>query len=111
MKKLKKYITKFFRKIYIYYFNRKYVKESLKARKGSCKKCGSCCYNFGTKCPFLSKDNKCIIYKIRPIQCRIGPIDKQQQIVGGYEDKCGFYWGKKKSEKKLSKRSKNQKYQ
>jgi len=109
MVKLRQYLTKFFRKFYLYYFKRNYIRKSLKARKGSCKQCGSCCYNFGIRCPFLTKENKCKVHKYKKVlgwfcpfftQCRICPIDEQQQIIGGYKDSCGYYWSKKKPKKK-----------
>ncbi len=109
MVKIKQYLMKFFRKYYLYFFKRAYVRKSLKARKGSCKQCGSCCYNFGIRCPFLTKDNKCRVHKHKRLLgkfcpfftlCRISPFDEKQQIIGGYKDKCGFYWEKKKPSKK-----------
>ena len=101
--KLKNYLTKFFRKFYLYYFKQNYVKEQHKNRKGKCRQCGLCCYNFGMKCFFLTKDNRCKIHKSKKvlgylfpffIQCNINPIDEQQQVVGKYKEKCGYYWRK-----------------
>jgi hypothetical protein len=36
-------------------------------KKWKCQKCGSCCRFF--KCPILTKDNLCPIYKNRPEMC------------------------------------------
>ena len=42
-----------------------------KSRVGECKQCGRCC-QLGSKCIFF-KNNKCLIYKFRPLQCRKSP--------------------------------------
>lgn len=42
-----------------------------KSRVGECKQCGRCC-KLVMKCIFF-RNNKCLIYKFRPLQCRKSP--------------------------------------
>ena len=42
-----------------------------KSRTGECKQCGRCC-KLVMKCIFF-RNNRCFIYKIRPLQCRKSP--------------------------------------
>lgn len=42
-----------------------------KSRIGECQNCGRCC-QLGSKCIFF-RNNKCLIYKFRPLQCRKSP--------------------------------------
>jgi Fe-S-cluster containining protein len=42
-----------------------------KSRVGECQNCGRCC-QLGSKCIFFI-NNKCLIYKFRPLQCRKSP--------------------------------------
>ena len=46
------------------------------------------------ECKFISKNNKCLIYPIRPIYCRNYPDLNPELIYGGVEmlDDCGFYF-------------------
>ena len=46
------------------------------------------------ECKFISKNNKCLIYPIRPIFCRNYPDINPELIYGGVEmlDSCGFYF-------------------
>ncbi len=46
------------------------------------------------ECKFISKNNKCLIYPIRPIFCRNYPDINPDLIYGGVEmlDDCGFYF-------------------
>ena len=46
------------------------------------------------ECKFISKNNKCLIYPIRPLFCRDYPDINQNLIYNGVEmlDGCGFYF-------------------
>ena len=62
-----------------------------KNRSGVCSNCGACC-RFLVDCPFLrpSKENpgtfRCIVYLVRPLQCRKYPRTEQEQI----HHPCGY---------------------
>ena len=45
-------------------------------------------------CRFISKNNKCIIYPIRPIFCRDYPNINKELIYNGVTmlDNCGYYF-------------------
>lgn len=45
-------------------------------------------------CRFISKNNKCMIYPIRPIHCRDYPTISSELVYNGVEllDDCGFYY-------------------
>ncbi len=93
-----------FRKIYVYYFYPRYIKEGLKKRRGECKACGECCrnlFNLGWKCPFLNKQNLCSIHKIKKYLpfirqfCYFYPAVEEFRVYKKeYKNKkCGYYWG------------------
>jgi len=46
------------------------------------------------ECRFISKNNKCLIYPIRPLFCRDYPSINQEMIYQGVTmlDNCGFYF-------------------
>jgi len=49
------------------------LNESIKKQANNfkdCKGCGLCCIKLGVRCPFLSEENECKIYKHRPFFCR-----------------------------------------
>ncbi|MBI4831802.1 MAG: hypothetical protein HY801_09675 [Candidatus Lindowbacteria bacterium] len=56
-------------------------------RKGACRRCGQCC-KFFFECPFYDGEG-CVIYSLRPPQCRKYPRAKDESIVPG----CGFTFG------------------
>jgi len=64
-----------------------------KDRRGECLNCGACCM-FLFKCPFLTPAEggrgafKCIVYPIRPLQCRKYPRTRQEQI----HHPCGYHF-------------------
>jgi len=59
-------------------------------RKGRCIACGACC-KLPNVCPFLRFDeagkSRCIIYPIRPLNCRKYPRTRSEHITAGT---CGF---------------------
>jgi len=67
-------------------------------RKGSCTpdKCktldgdtGSACCKLGYRCPALTKQCKCAVYSIRPVNCSTFPRSPHDlELVSN----CGFYW-------------------
>lgn len=46
------------------------------------------------ECKFITKNNKCLIYPIRPLFCRDYPNINPELIYSGVEmlDECGFYF-------------------
>lgn len=57
-------------------------------RKGNCRRCSNCCTFFSFRCPMLW-GNTCIIYRIRPLQCRKFPrTEKDLRLVKN----CGYFW-------------------
>ncbi len=56
-----------------------------KSRIGECQNCGRCC-QLGMKCLFF-RNNKCLIYKFRPLQCRKSPrtVKYLKQGCTGYK--------------------------
>jgi len=75
----------------------KYVVEALGKRSGECVRCGACC-RLLFKCPFLKFDKaglaECAIYRRRPINCRIFPLDardiRERDMVAGAASICGY---------------------
>ena len=59
-------------------------------RKGKCVNCGACC-KLPVVCPFLKYDSDgksyCVIYSIRPLNCRKYPRTKSDHIT---KDTCGY---------------------
>ena len=73
----------------LWHFRKKYVLESMSKRKGKCKVCG-CCEEI--ECKYSDGEtSKCIIYDIRPLFCRLYPIDEKDKSEYG-KIHCGFYW-------------------
>jgi len=93
--------TDYIKRIFVYVFQRKRIEESIRTRKGRCKQCGKCCRIFGIRCPFLSKDNRCRIYRFRPkILCKLPPLNLYKgEIEKHKEINCGYYWAAKKRKK------------
>ena len=60
-------------------------------REGECRNCGACC-KFLFKCPFLISDTNgsskgiCVIYELRPPQCRKYPRTKSEKV----HEPCGY---------------------
>lgn len=84
----------YLKRIWTWQAHREKIIASLNSRKGQCKQCGKCCNFFGMKCPFLSKDNRCKIYRFRPkLLCKIPPLNTEK---GNYEKhkclNCRYYW-------------------
>jgi hypothetical protein len=66
----------------------KYIKNYrfIKNRLGKCNQCGKCCVG----CPYY-KNDRCVVYKIRPLKCRIDPINANKRKIN-----CGYYWDYRK---------------
>ncbi|MFH0869245.1 MAG: hypothetical protein V1839_03395 [archaeon] len=64
-----------------------------KSRRGTCRHCGACC-KLPNVCPFLrfdkNKKSCCLIYPVRPLNCRKYPRTKEESIVKG----CGYRFEK-----------------
>jgi len=75
------------------FFDKNYIKNKLKKRRGKCKKCGQCCRG----CFFLDKKtNLCRTYKRRPFFCyKDFPIDKRDQEAWCVKN-CGYSFIKDK---------------
>jgi len=80
-----------FRRIYLVYFRKAYVKRQLALRKGECLQCARCC-SFVFACPMLEREGLCRIYsKFRLEMCKSFPIDQRDidevALRGGT---CGY---------------------
>ena len=64
-------------------------------------RCGACC-KFLLKCPFLRSvkgspgSHVCVVYAIRPLQCRKYPRSREEQI----HHPCGFKFGDETAEER-----------
>lgn len=87
-------LSDYLKRTYLYYFDTDKVLNSYKARNGECKQCGKCCEFFGIKCPLLSKQNRCAIYRFRPILlCKIPPLNLFPAEIEKHKAlNCGFHW-------------------
>jgi len=99
----------YLKSVYIWIFKRKVIRESLRRRKGECKQCGKCCNFFGVKCPFLTRNNRCMIYKHRPkILCALPPLGVSKGNIKKHKElNCGYYWDdeeEQNQENKINKR-------
>lgn len=64
-----------------------------KNRRGACRRCGKCCKKtLPNGCIFLKetpgKPAECLIYPIRPPNCRKYPRTKEEQVYGD----CGYWF-------------------
>jgi hypothetical protein len=84
-----------FRRLYLSYFRKAYVKKQLALRKGECLQCARCC-SFVFECPMLTKQRLCRIYnKSRLKVCKIFPIDQRDiDEVALYGGTCGYRFEK-----------------
>jgi len=67
------------RRFVLAHFRPRYVSEQLRRRRRACLRCGRCC-RILLRCPFLRNGDHCIIYKLRPKQCRMFPIDERDSL-------------------------------
>ncbi len=78
------------------------VENLISKRKGVCHQCANCC-RIVYRCPFLTKDNLCRIYRssVRPDACVMFPIDERDIsdvfISSGF--RCGYYFDSRNGEK------------
>jgi hypothetical protein len=84
-----------FRRIYLVYLRREYVKRQLGLRKGECHQCGRCC-SFLFACPMLTQERLCRIYgKCRSEVCKAFPIDQRDiDEVALCRGTCGYRFEK-----------------
>ena len=82
-------IYRYIRRYYLIFFRKKYVEESIKNRKGHCKKCG-CCGSISCKY-FIKSSNHCLKYPNYPLICKLYPIDEKDKNEFS-KIHCGFYW-------------------
>lgn len=104
---LLKLVNRLRRKFMISFIDKDYVNKKISKRKGSCKKCGSCCLN----CRYLYiGDNKNISNKKNEIRlCKIYdnekipwfchrqfPIDEfdKKVFLGKNKNNCGYFFEK-----------------
>ena len=85
------HLTGKFKRFYLVYFKKEYVKRQLALRKGECHQCGRCC-SFLFPCPMLTQQRLCRIYKrCRSEVCKLFPIDPRDiaevALRGGT---CGY---------------------
>lgn len=78
-------------------FNKKYVEESIKRRKGYCsEKCGACCFGRLIPCEYFNfKTNHCAIYGSpkwkKDCDTPSYPFDFKQ-LSPSARKKCTYYW-------------------
>jgi hypothetical protein len=84
-----------FRRIYLVYFRKGYVKRQLAFRKGECHQCARCC-SFVFACPMLTQKRLCRTYnKFRLGMCKSFPIDQRDiDEVAHYGGTCGYRFKK-----------------
>ncbi len=81
------------RRAWLVNFRPGYVRAQQARKRGACRQCGNCC-RLGFRCPFLKRDNTCVIYRLlRARNCRLFPIDDRDIRDAGGE--CGFYFVEK----------------
>ncbi|MCX5653987.1 MAG: hypothetical protein NTY65_04980 [Planctomycetota bacterium] len=66
-----------------------YVAEAKAARRGQCRRCGSCC-NLTFQCPFLDEGSLCKCYDKRTRSCQEFPIDARDLRLTRVP--CGHYY-------------------
>lgn len=84
-------------RFYVGHFRKSLVRRSLAQRKGECARCGTCCQLL-FRCAFAKECSEgmgCKIYKKRPINCRIFPINKRDLsdrdiLMPG--QRCGYHF-------------------
>jgi len=76
------------RRLYMSSYSRANVVKRLERRRGTCKRCASCC-RIVYRCPFL-EGTRCVIYERRFEQCRLYPIDARD--LASVDGKCGFHF-------------------
>jgi hypothetical protein len=84
-----------FRRCYLVYFRKEYVKRQLASRKGECHQCAQCC-SFVFHCPMLTQGRLCRTYdKFRLGMCRSFPIDQRDvDEVARRGGTCGYRFEK-----------------
>lgn len=84
-----------FRRFYLRYFRKDYMREQFILRTEECRQYGMCCTLLST-CPMLTRQGLRLVYgKCRPQACRVFPIDQkdvdQVTLCGG---KCGYQFAR-----------------
>jgi len=77
------------RRQYLCNFRPDYVARLKDARRGECRRCGSCC-DLTFHCPFLTSDALCDRYDKRARTCREFPIDAKDLWLTRVP--CGHYY-------------------
>ncbi len=81
------------RRLY-YFFSTEEVDQSVKKRKGDCKRCGGCCRT-SIRCQNLLYDGNdlamCKIHDHRPDMCKLYPYNGRD-FFPHLKDKCGFWY-------------------
>jgi hypothetical protein len=77
------------RRQYLCRLRPKYVAEAKAARRGQCRRCGSCC-NLTFHCPFLETSRLCNRYEKRTVSCREFPVDARDLRLTRVP--CGHYY-------------------
>jgi len=85
------------RRFYYHKFDKAAILKSRKKRHGECARCGTCC-KLLFKCPFLDESQSpslCKVHKMRPMNCRIFPVDKldmRDRDIVNKNNRCGYYF-------------------
>ncbi len=88
------------RRMLLNLFARRYVRDSLARRLGSCARCGVCCHLVANKCSALRLDahggSSCALYTVyRLPNCRTFPIDPRDladRNLVAPDVACGYHW-------------------
>jgi hypothetical protein len=84
-----------FRRFYLVYFRKEYVKRQMASRQGECHQCAQCC-SFVFHCPMLTQGRLCRTYdKFRLEMCKRFPIDQRDiDEVTRCGGTCGYRFEK-----------------
>jgi len=88
------------RRLFLNLFRRAYVRESVSARQGECRRCGVCCHLVANKCARLcihpDGHSECRYYTVyRLPNCCTFPIDPRDladRDLVAPEVPCGYFW-------------------
>lgn len=92
------------RRFFLNLFCKGYIRRSVAARKGECRRCGVCCHLVANKCPSLrilqQGNTRCVLYHLyRMPNCVTFPIDARdiadRDLVAPPDVPCGYFFDEK----------------
>jgi len=87
------------RRLFLYVFNQRHIRNNRATRTGECRRCGTCCHLVANRCGWLTlhadSTSSCRIYNYRCTpNCWIFPIDARdiadRDLVAPPDTPCGF---------------------